>query len=634
MFVIILSHWQLIAQNISVNSTGALPDPSAMLDVVSPNKGLLIPRVILTGINDNTTIPNPATSLLVYNTSPSMVGGGVGFWYWDGTQWARFSGAFGTTGNTGATGLAGANGTNGINGVTGSTGAKGDTGQVGPTGSVGATGAPGTNGTNGINGATGAAGANGTNGINGTTGTTGAKGDTGQVGPTGNVGATGTQGTNGTNGINGATGSTGADGLNGATGDTGAGGSTGATGVTGPTGSKGITGATGTDGSKNAWGFLGSTGTVDGTHFIGTIDNVPLNIRVSNQHAGRIDQNLSNAYWGYQTGNVNGTGSENTAMGSYAFSSNTTGGANAALGNYALNANTIGVRNTAIGFSSLSANTQGDENTALGMFTLANNASGTRNTAAGNEALAGNSNGASNTGIGYYALHDNSSGDNNTAIGYGAGYTITGSNNTFIGYFATPAGSSALTNATAIGSGAQVSASNCMVLGAGVNVGIGISAPTHRLDVNGSFNVNGVATCTSGAWTSSDQQFKTNIDSIANALAIISQLQPHSFNFDVSNGYGLNFPSERQYGLVAQEVMTILPELVGTTTKGAVYDTAGVMITPAITYKTINYSAFIAILMKGIKEQQQELNGQAATINTLQNQVNILIQQVQELQNH
>ncbi|MGB3947467.1 MAG: tail fiber domain-containing protein [Bacteroidia bacterium] len=583
---IILVQLKAVAQNISVNSTGALPDPSAMLDVVSTNKGLLLPRVSLTGVNDNTTIPNPATSLLVYNTSASMTGGGIGFWYWNGTQWTRFSGTVGTTGNTGATGANGTNGTNGINGATGP------------------------------------------NGLNGATGSTGAKGDAGAVGPTG------VQGTNGTNGINGATGATGADGQNGATGETGAVGSDGATGVTGPTGNKGTTGATGTDGAKNAWGVSGSTGTVDGTHFIGTIDNVPLNIRVNNQRAGRIDQNLSNAYWGYQTGNLTGTGTDNTAIGSYAFSSNTTGGANVANGNYALTANTTGVRNTALGFFSMASNTDGGENTAVGMYTLTSNTNGTQNTATGNEALSGNTSGNSNTGVGYYALHDNSVGNNNTAIGYGAGYTITGNNNTFVGYFATPAGSSSLTNATAIGAGAQVSASNCLVLGAGANVGIGISAPTHKLSVNGSFNVNGVTTCTSGAWSSSDQQFKTNIANISDAMAIINQLQPRTFNFDVANDYGLNFPPEKQYGLVAQEVLPILPELVGTTTKGAVYDTAGVMITPAVTYKTLNYNAFIAILMEGIQEQQQRLDAQTTTINTLQNQVNTLIQQVQELQNH
>ncbi|GAB4204457.1 MAG: hypothetical protein Fur0023_12260 [Bacteroidia bacterium] len=73
-----------IGQNIGISPTGALPDNSAGLDVNFNNKGILIPRVALQSINDNTTIPNPAHSLLVFNTG---LGGLVpeGFYYNAGT---------------------------------------------------------------------------------------------------------------------------------------------------------------------------------------------------------------------------------------------------------------------------------------------------------------------------------------------------------------------------------------------------------------------------------------------------------------------------------------------------------------------------------------------------------------------
>jgi hypothetical protein len=58
----------LFAQNVGINPTGNLPKPSAGLDVDFTNKGLLIPRVCLSGSNDNSTINNPEHSLLVYNT--------------------------------------------------------------------------------------------------------------------------------------------------------------------------------------------------------------------------------------------------------------------------------------------------------------------------------------------------------------------------------------------------------------------------------------------------------------------------------------------------------------------------------------------------------------------------------------
>src|SRR3989338_11015 len=57
------------AQNIGINATGSTPNISAGLDVDFNNKGLLIPRIALTGTGDVTTIATPATSLLVYNTA-------------------------------------------------------------------------------------------------------------------------------------------------------------------------------------------------------------------------------------------------------------------------------------------------------------------------------------------------------------------------------------------------------------------------------------------------------------------------------------------------------------------------------------------------------------------------------------
>lgn len=64
LMAITVSSVNLFSQ-VGINTT--TPNPSAVLDVVSTNKGLLIPRVSLTGNTDLTTIPNPANGLLVYN---------------------------------------------------------------------------------------------------------------------------------------------------------------------------------------------------------------------------------------------------------------------------------------------------------------------------------------------------------------------------------------------------------------------------------------------------------------------------------------------------------------------------------------------------------------------------------------
>jgi hypothetical protein len=79
----------LIAQNVGINSTGAAPNGDAILDVSSTNKGLLIPRVSI----PNLTLIGPitggsTTSLLVYNTN---VATGIGYYYWDGNDWIKFT---------------------------------------------------------------------------------------------------------------------------------------------------------------------------------------------------------------------------------------------------------------------------------------------------------------------------------------------------------------------------------------------------------------------------------------------------------------------------------------------------------------------------------------------------------------
>ena len=148
-------------QGVSINSSGIPAHNSAMLDVSSANKGLLIPRVALTSTTDVITIPSPAVSLLVYNTNASMTGGAVGFWYFNGTSWVQAIGPQGVQGPVGATGAQGAQGAQGIQGIQGPVGATGAKGATGATGGTGATGAQGPQGTQGIQGPVGATGATG-----------------------------------------------------------------------------------------------------------------------------------------------------------------------------------------------------------------------------------------------------------------------------------------------------------------------------------------------------------------------------------------------------------------------------------------------------------------------------------------
>jgi len=71
--------------------TAEAADPTAALNVVSTNKGVLFPRITLTSSTDVTTIPNPTKGLLVYNTGANADFSTVGYMYWDGARWALFS---------------------------------------------------------------------------------------------------------------------------------------------------------------------------------------------------------------------------------------------------------------------------------------------------------------------------------------------------------------------------------------------------------------------------------------------------------------------------------------------------------------------------------------------------------------
>lgn len=83
----------------SVGIGTTAPDLSAMLDVTATDKGVLLPRVALTSSTDETTIPNPTTGLLVYNTGMDQNFSTVGYMFWNGTEWRLFASASAETGS-------------------------------------------------------------------------------------------------------------------------------------------------------------------------------------------------------------------------------------------------------------------------------------------------------------------------------------------------------------------------------------------------------------------------------------------------------------------------------------------------------------------------------------------------------
>ncbi len=141
---------------------------------------------------------------------------------------------------------------------------------------------------------------------------------------------------------------------------------------------------------------------------------------------------------------------------------------------------------------------------------------------------------------------------------------------------------------------------------------------------DGDVNINGNCWNTFGVWIS-DQQFKTDIDSITGSLEIIKKLKPRTFYMDTLNQYGLNFSSKKQYGFIAQDVQQILPELVMSSKKPAIVDSVGNVITPGVSFIGLNYLEFIALLTKGIQEQTKSMDS-LKTVNTKQDSINTSLQ--------
>ncbi|MFT7611371.1 MAG: hypothetical protein ACI9J3_000314 [Parvicellaceae bacterium] len=79
------------AQNVGINTSGATPLASAMLDIDAPDKGLLVPRISIGNVAAAAPVAAPTTSLLVYNTNAAITGGsGTGYYFWNGASWERF----------------------------------------------------------------------------------------------------------------------------------------------------------------------------------------------------------------------------------------------------------------------------------------------------------------------------------------------------------------------------------------------------------------------------------------------------------------------------------------------------------------------------------------------------------------
>jgi hypothetical protein len=295
---------------------------------------------------------------------------------------------------------------------------------------------------------------------------------------------------------------------------------------------------------------------------------------------------------------ANTAGNLNTASGANALQDNNTGGDNTASGAFALQNNTSGGDNTASGAHALLNNTQGGWNTATGESALKGNTTGNDNTASGYDALSANTLGCCNTASGANALVGNVTGGYNVAIGYQAGYNVTGSNNIDIGNQGTSSDSGAIRIGTP---GTQTSFFAAGVRGVSTGQSNAIEV---MIDSNGQLGT-----------VSSSRRFKEDIADMGDASAGLLELRPVTFRYKKAYADG---SKPLDYGLIAEEVAEVYPDLVVRGRDGQV--------------ETVQYQKLTPMLLNELQKQSQDVLKQDATIGQQEDQIRAQEEQIRQQQ--
>ncbi len=237
--------------------------------------------------------------------------------------------------------------------------------------------------------------------------------------------------------------------------------------------------------------------------------------------------------------------------------------------------------NTAYGTGALASNTTGSNNSAFGLAALSSNTIGSFNTAIGYQAMLLNYSGASNTAIGYYALY-HTNGSNNIAIGNQAGVWLGQvSNNIHIGH----PGITHDQNVIRIGR-QSVQKFTAIAGISGVNVTGGAAVVVNK---TGQLGVE-----------LSSIRYKKDVQSIGTASERLLQLRPVTFRYKQADEDGR---TPEQYGLIAEEVAKVMPELV-------IYNEKGQP-------ETVAYQTLAPLLLNELQKEHKQMERMQAEIDAL-----------------
>jgi hypothetical protein len=295
---------------------------------------------------------------------------------------------------------------------------------------------------------------------------------------------------------------------------------------------------------------------------------------------------------GYGVLQHNTLGSYNTAIGALALQNNRKGAGNTAYGSNALQTNTDGSSNTAIGERALVSNTSSGYNTAIGAWAMYTNYTGESNTAIGANALEYNETGQDNFAGGENSLLNNLSGNNNIAVGYDAGFNITTSNNIHIGN----QGSATDSGTIRVGC---TNSDNCPFTGlpqtqtfiAGI-YGSSTSLANVPVVVDSNGNLGTV---------SSSRRYKEDINDMGDASDGLMHLRPVTFKYRKTYEDG---SKPVQYGLIAEEVAEVYPDLVARSADGQV--------------ESVRYQLLDPMLLNELQKQHATIDAQKEQIRSLE----------------